>query len=179
MKKYIIGIDLGATCVKVGLVNAKNKILLKKKFATKIYCSKLKLIEAIIRAVEDLMREKKLDKKDILGIGMGLPGPIDSKEGIVQFFPNIPGWYRVPLKKIIQNRFNIPTFIDNDVNLMALAESKIGSGKNAKNIICLTLGTGVGGGIILEGRLYRGWKLSAGEIGHVPLNENGPVCNCG
>lgn len=179
MVRYIFGIDLGATYGKIGLVNWKNKILVKNKFATKDYLNKKDLIEAIVKIIKDILKQKKLCKKDILGIGMGLPGPIDSKNGIVHFFPNIAGWHNVPLKKIIQNKLGIPKFIDNDVNLMALAESRIGAGRGVKNIVCLTLGTGVGGGLILEGQLYRGWTLSAGEIGHVPLNENGPLCKCG
>ncbi|MCM8782588.1 MAG: ROK family protein, partial [Candidatus Omnitrophica bacterium] len=99
--------------------------------------------------------------------------------GIIHHLVNIKGFKKVPLKKLIEARTGIPTFLDNDVNVMTLGELYYGAGKGAKNLLCITLGTGVGGGIVIEGQLYRGSSLSAGEIGHMPLNERGPRCNCG
>ena len=104
---------------------------------------------------------------------------MDPIKGIVLFLPNIPGWENVQLKKILEKKLKIPTFIENDVNVIALGEWKFGAGKGTKNMICMTLGTGVGGGLILNDELYRGEGYAAGEIGHMPLNEEGPACNCG
>jgi glucokinase len=146
---------------------------------TKSFKKKESLIAAIVDSVKKIIRDNQLSKKNILGVGLGLPGPIDVRNGLVHFFPNIPGWKEVRLKNILERSLRLPVFLDNDANLMALAEYKLGAARGFKNAVCITLGTGVGGGIILDGRLYRGFSSSAGEIGHIPINENGPRCNCG
>ncbi len=180
MKHYTIGVDVGGTNIKLGLVDRSGVIVARAFLDTKsFYKRKTKLIDEIVGAIRDLIDEKKLVSKDILGIGLGLPGLIDSKRGIVNFLPNVPGWKNVPLKSIIQKKLYIPTFIDNDVNVITLGEWKFGAGKGYKNLMCMTLGTGVGGGLILNGSLYRGEGFVAGELGHMPLNEKGPDCNCG
>ena len=93
--------------------------------------------------------------------------------------PNIPGWKNVPLTRLMRDALHIPVFIDNDVNLITLGEWKLGAGQGCSNLVCITLGTGVGGGLILNNALYRGADFVAGEIGHMPLNEKGPECACG
>jgi len=114
-----------------------------------------------------------------MGIGFGLPGLINPESGIVTFLPNIAGWKKVPLKKIMEEKTGLKTFIDNDVNLVTLGEWQFGAGIGSKNLICMTLGTGVGSGLIFNGALYRGEGFVAGELGHMPLNEKGLSCNCG
>ena len=104
---------------------------------------------------------------------------IDFDKGVVQFVPNIAGWKNVALRDILNKKLGLPIYLDNDVNLIALGEWKFGAGKGVKNLVCMTLGTGVGGGLIFNNELYRGEGFSAGEIGHIPLNEQGPKCNCG
>jgi glucokinase len=108
-----------------------------------------------------------------------VPGPVDAKKGIVHFFPNIPGWREVGLKNILQKRIKIPVLLDNDAKVMTLAEWRLGRARNFDNVLCITLGTGVGGGLILSGKLHRGNDNAAGEVGHLPINELGPRCNCG
>ena len=180
MKHYTIGVDVGGTNIKLGLVGRSGRIVTRAFLDTKsFYKSKKKLINAIVGEIHDLIKEEKLVSKDILGIGLGLPGLIDSKRGIVNFLPNIPGWKNVPIKNIIHEKLRIPTVVDNDVNLITLGEWKFGAGKGYKNLMCMTLGTGVGGGLILNGALYRGEGFVAGELGHMPLNEKGPDCSCG
>ncbi len=180
MTYYTIGVDVGGTNIKLGLVNRSGMIVARSVLGTKNFSkSKRKLIDAVTEATTSLMRGNKLASKNILGIGLGLPGLIDSKRGVVHFLPNIPGWKNVPLKSIIQKKLRIPTFIDNDVNLITLGEWKFGAGKGYKNLMCMTLGTGVGAGLILNKALYRGEGFVAGELGHMPLNERGPSCNCG
>lgn len=176
--KFIIGIDVGGTNTKIGLIKGhaiKSKLVLK----TKQYFRKKDLLGAIIKETQNLLKENGLSKNDILGIGIGLPGAIDYKRGIVHYLPNIPGWKDVYLKRLMQQRCGIPTYIDNDVNLMALAELHYGYGKGKSNIVCITLGTGVGGGLVLEGRLYRGTNFAAGELGHIPVAIKGQYCSCG
>ena len=176
--KYIIGIDLGGTNLKSALLDFKYKILRKEVFNTQDFIKKERLIQAILDSIHRILKYKNLNKRQILGIGLGLPGPIDVKRGLVHFFPNIAGWKEVNLKNILEKRLGLPVSLDNDANLMSLAEFRMGAAKGSRNAVCLTLGTGVGGGIIIEGRLYRGSTYSAGEIGHLPINEEGPQCNC-
>jgi glucokinase len=127
----------------------------------------------------NLLEAAKIDQKNILGVGIGLPGLIDVKKGIVNTLPNIPGWNKFPLTKVLRKKLRFPVVLGNDVNLMTLGEWKYGAGRGVQNLVCLTLGTGVGGGLVLNNELYRGPGFAAGEIGHMPLNEDGPACKCG
>jgi glucokinase len=101
------------------------------------------------------------------------------ERGFVYFFPNIPGWKNTPLKALLEKRLKLPVFVDNDASVMALAEFEFGAGRGAKNVIALTLGTGVGGGLVIDGKLFHGPRYSAAEIGHLVINEDGPRCGCG
>ncbi len=180
MKKYSIGIDVGGTNIKFGLVDGFAKIVDRAHLSTENFTqSRKKLIEAIVGRIEYLIGKNNLKKNNILGIGFGLPGLINPPKGIVNFLPNIPGWKNIPLKNLIEKKLKIPVYLENDVNLITLGEWKYGAGVGCRNLICMTLGTGVGGGLILDGRLYRGEGFVAGEIGHMPLNAKGPACNCG
>ncbi|TBR16262.1 ROK family protein [bacterium] len=176
---YSVGIDLGGTNLKISLVDNRYKIKDKKILNTQNFVRKEELISAVVNSVNSLIQLNKLRKSDISGVGLGLPGPIDNKKGIVHFFPNISGWKNVKLVKILAAKLKLPVFIDNDANMMTLAEYRLGAARGARNAVCLTLGTGVGGGIIIEGRIFRGSINAGGEIGHMPVNEKGPKCNCG
>lgn len=176
---YAVGIDLGGTNTKLALISRQGRILAKERFFTRDYATKRSLITALIDKIEVILSLSNTSKRDILGIGIGLPGLIDNAEGTVHYLVNIPGWKNVPLAAIIGEHFNIPTFVDNDVNVATLAELKFGAGRGVKNLVCLTLGTGVGGGVVVNGELYRGATLSAGEVGHIPLERKGLRCNCG
>ena len=176
MRLCTIGVDVGGTNIKLGLVAPSGKIIAKTNLITKSYVHHPRhLIDALVAAIRALLLENGKTLKDIAGIGIGLPGLIDVPKGNVIFMPNIPGWKNIPLRRIIQTQLKLPVFIDNDVNLVALGEWKLGAGKGYKNLVCITLGTGVGGGLILDGALYRGEGFVAGEIGHIPLNEQGPA----
>ena len=178
-KNFIIGIDLGGTNLKAGLLDRNFKIRHRHTLATRRFLQKEGLISAIVCCVNKIIQGNGLRAADIGAIGIGLPGPVDAKNGIVHFLPNIPGWRRVRLKKILQDKLKLPVFLDNDVKVITLAEQKLGSAAHFRNSLCITLGTGVGGGLILGGSLYRGLDNAAGEIGHLPINESGPRCNCG
>lgn len=177
-KKYIAGIDLGATNIKAGLI-LTDRILAKVSLPTAGSPSRAGLINAICGQIDLLLKQAGISKKNLSGIGIGVPGPVDPIKGIVHYFPNIKGWHNVPLKNILREKTGLPVFIDNDANLMTLAEGRLGAAKGKKNVLGITLGTGVGGGILVNSRLYRGSSLNAGEIGHIPINEEGPPCACG
>ncbi len=178
-KKFIVGIDLGGTNLKIALLDLKYRIRHKEVLNTQRFTNKEGLISAIVDSVRKILKDRKLNRTSLLGVGLGLPGPIDYEKGIVHFFPNISGWKEVKLKTILERRLRLPVFVDNDAKVMCLAEYKLGAAKGSTNAICITLGTGVGGGLIINGKLYRGLSNAAGEIGHMPISENGPVCNCG
>ena len=177
-KRYILGVDLGATNIKLGLLD-RDRIILKQILPTKYFSSREELLSGLSQNLSRLLEKRKVSPKDVLGLGIGAPGPVDSRKGIVHYFPNIKGWRNVPLKQIMQKRSGFPVFVDNDANLMCLAETRVGAARGKRNVVAITLGTGVGGGIVIEGQLYRGASLAAGEIGHIPLSESGPKCNCG
>jgi glucokinase len=178
-KKFIIGVDLGGTNLKIALLDANYKIRDKKILNTSSFNKKESLISAIIASIDLILKDNRVKKSEILGVGLGLPGPVDNKKGIVHFFPNIPGWRKVSLKGILEKNLGLPVYIDNDAKLMCLAESRVGSARGFKNALCLTLGTGIGSGLIINSEIYRGRDNASGEFGHVPLNEKGPRCNCG
>lgn len=177
---YIIGLDLGGTNVKLALFKKKGKgIIRQQTFSTKKFPTQRRLFNKLVHSIEALISSSGLARRDILGVGVGVPGPVDHNRGKVYYFPNIAGWRNVPLRKMLEARLKISVSVDNDVNLMALAELKFGAARGAKNCLCLTLGTGVGGALILEGQIFRGSSSVAGEIGHVPIDLDGPHCNCG
>ncbi len=160
----IIGIDIGGTKCAVVLGNEKGEILKKEKFPTKDCNS---TIIEIIAAVE------KMGKFDAIGISCG--GPLDSERGIIMSPPNLPGWDNIEIVKILKEKFNVPVFLKNDADACSLAEWKFGAGRGAENMIFLTFGTGLGAGLILNGRLYSGACDMAGEVGHIRLADFGPV----
>jgi len=178
-KSSIIGIDLGGTNLKCALLDSNLRIRAKNYFSTKSFVNKLKLIQGIADSINSFILRQGISRNSVSGVGIGLPGPVDTFKGVVHFLPNIPGWREVGLKKILERKTALPVFIDNDAKLMALAEYSAGQAKKYTNALCLTLGTGVGGGLIINGSLYRGSDNAAGEIGHVPINEKGPLCPCG
>jgi glucokinase len=178
-KNIILAIDVGGTNLKIGVLNCSYKIIYKETVKTRLFKNKLELIDAIAALIDKIMRQRSIKKAAVLGLGIGVPGPVDSREGIVHFLPNIPGWREVPLKKLLEKRLRMRVFVDNDAKVMTLAEQTLGAARRFRNCLCLTLGTGVGGGLILEGKLYRGSDNASGEIGHLPINEVGPRCNCG
>ena len=180
MVKNRIGIDVGGTNVKIALVNEKGQIIYSNSVPTRAEMGYEYTVNNIKQAIYDLMKETKLEPKNIEGIGFGFPGQVDYKAGIVRNAPNIPGWVEVPIAKLIEDEFHIPTRVDNDVRCAALGELKYGAGKGCENLICITVGTGIGSGLIVNGKLVRGASNAAGEIGHIKLQmQDGPICGCG
>lgn len=179
-KKYKIGVDVGGTNVKVALVDKEGNIVYSDTVPTRAEMGYEYTISNMIKAIHDVMKESKVAKELVEGIGFGFPGQIDCDNGIVRLAPNIPGWVNIPIADIVSKEFGIPVKVDNDVRCAALAELNFGAGKGAVNMICITVGTGIGSGLIVNGKLVRGVSNAAGELGHIKLQmENGPLCGCG
>lgn len=175
-----IGIDVGGTNVKIALVDGEGKIIYSNSVPTYAQMGYEYTVNNIKQAIRDLMKETNTDAKEIEGIGFDFPGQVDYKTGVVKLAPNIPGWINVPIAQMIEEEFNIPTRIDNDVRCAALGELKFGAGKGCENFVCITVGTGIGSGLVINGQLVRGAANAAGEIGHIKLQMNGgPICGCG
>ena len=175
-----IGIDVGGTNVKIALVDDKGKIIYSNSVPTYAQMGYEYTVNNIKQAIKDLMRETNTKTTDIQGIGFDFPGQVDYKTGVVKLAPNIPGWVNVPIAKMIEDEFHIPTRIDNDVRCAALGELKFGAGKGCENFVCITVGTGIGSGLVINGQLVRGAANAAGEIGHIKLQmHDGPICGCG
>ena len=179
MKRSAIGVDIGGTTVKLGLVDTRGKIILKDVFPTTQGKTRAALLEGMAQHIRAMILKAGAKGFHVSGVGVGAPGPIDTRRGFVYFFPNIPGWKNTFLTKLLSAKLKIPVRVDNDANAMALGEVTFGAGRNTKNAIALTLGTGVGGGMVIDGKLFAGATFSAAEIGHIIINENGPRCGCG
>ncbi len=172
--KTIVGLDLGGTFIKVGLVSEKGKILKKEQLPTLGEKGRKVVLSQMEKGISFALK----GEKDILGIGIGTPGLVD-KEGKIFSAPNLPDWDNLPIRKIFRDKFHLLVVVENDVNTITSGEYIYGAGKGYKNIICITLGTGLGGGMVLDGKLFRGSSLSAAEIGHISICYDGPKCNCG
>ena len=177
--KYYVGIDFGGTGIKVGIIDENGKILIKDSFVTDPQKSGDEIVKHIAECTQKVMDDSKLPQENILGIGIGSPGLLNPETGQLKIVTNIPNLNDIYLTKGISDYLNKPAFLDNDVNTMSLGEFYYGSGKGKKNVIALTVGTGVGGGIILNGELYRGTTFTAGEIGHMSIDRDGKYCSCG
>ncbi|MCB9209044.1 MAG: ROK family protein [Ignavibacteriales bacterium] len=174
--KYAIGVDLGGTKIKLGIVTSEGRIVKKDSIPTLANEGVDKSISQIKKGISNLL---KGNKNLISGIGIGSPGVVSLKKGTVENPPNLPGWGKVHLGRIISKEFSLPTFVENDANAAAIGELIYGKGKKLNSFIMITLGTGVGGGIIYDKKLFRGDLGGAGEIGHLTIDINGPKCNCG
>ncbi|MBI3005448.1 MAG: ROK family protein [Ignavibacteriales bacterium] len=175
--RFAIGVDFGATTVKTGLVSSAGKILYQNKLPTNGHSGPSAVIKQIEASVRDAL--SRADGKKTAGIGIGSPGVVDD-HGVVKSPPNIPQWDEVPLARTIGKIFPRHRIkVENDANAAAIAESRFGAGKKYPNFLFVIWGTGVGGGIILNNRIYRGPTGGAGEIGHISIDYNGAECNCG
>lgn len=174
----VIGIDIGGTSIKGALVNSNGEVL--HRFAMDV--DKNKPGEEEIEKFSNLMLNsiKEYDPNiKVEGIGIGMPGLLDMDKGVVITSPNLPGWNNLPLGTILSKKTGLPVYLNNDANVAALAEARFGSGKEYKNMIMLTLGTGVGGGIIIDNKLYDGHKHMGAELGHMVIRVGGNKCGCG
>ena len=177
MISVFIGIDLGGTNLKSVLLDSNGCLLAEKECLTPKKSSEL--IPAIIKLSSELCAGLEAVAYQKVALGIGIPGIFDVSQGVVSQMVNLPGWEGVPLAQNLARELGLPVFIDNDVNVMAIGEQKFGSAQNVQDVLCITLGTGVGGAWILNGTIYRGVSYAAGEIGHMNLIQNGLQCGCG
>lgn len=182
MKKYTVGVDIGGTkCAAVlGKGSAAESeiiefILDKEKIPTTFQDGPEGMIEQIFQMVETLLLRNHVELDEIVGIGISCGGPLDHEKGVILSPPNLMGWDHVEIVKMFEERFQVPCFLENDANAGALAEYLFGAAKGCKNVIFLTYGTGMGAGLILDGKLYHGTNDMAGEAGHIRLTSIGPV----
>ena len=175
-EKYAVGVDLGGTNTKIGIVSDKGKLVKSISIKTEADCGPKTVIANIIKGVETIISKNKLK---IQGIGIGCPGVVSIKKGIVENAPNLPGWKNVKLGPIIKEKFSYRVHLENDANAAAIGELMFGAGKKFDSFVMVTLGTGVGGGIVFNKKIFRGEFGAAGEIGHISIDVNGPKCNCG
>jgi len=179
-ERVYAGIDIGATHIKSGLVDRKGNVLLKEQRPTLADKGPEPLLHLVANIGESLMLHAAEEGYDVPWLGIGTPGTVDFKTGrVVGMSPNIAGWKGAAIGEFIRERLNMPVWVDNDVNAVALAEHRFGAGVGYDSLVCVAVGTGVGGGLVIGGKLWRGSSYAAGEIGHVPIDPDGPLCRCG
>jgi glucokinase len=182
MKKYALGLDIGGT--KCAVVLGKGEIpadspegfiIDKISFPTEQARGWQAVMKDFFAACNEILARNRITSADLISIGISCGGPLSSEEGAIFSPPNLPDWDGVPIVKILTEKYGVPVYLQNDANACALAEWRFGAGKGYKNLIFLTFGTGMGAGLILDGRLYAGTNDMAGEVGHIRLAEDGPV----
>ncbi|MTI79670.1 MAG: ROK family protein [Firmicutes bacterium] len=178
LQEVYLGLDVGGTNIAGALVDKEGIIVKQVKLPTRAREGQDVVVSQMCRAITLLLGHAEQNEFYVQGIGMGIPGPVSVKEGISLHSPNL-FWDNVPIRDIIQQQFSLPVAMDNDVRCAAIGEKFFGAGKVAKDVICVTLGTGVGSGIFINNHLFRGFRDIAGEIGHITMNPRGPKCNCG
>lgn len=174
--RVAIGVDLGGTHLRIGLIDETGKILRKIKKGVREKSS----VESFFEQLALLIREAAGDRlPNLAGIGLGLPGICDPKKGIVYQLPHYPDWKEVPAVALLSKTFSCPVFLDNDANMAAVGEHWLGAAQDLQSFIMLTLGTGIGGGLFLNGKIWCGDEGFAGEVGHMTIEKEGRPCACG
>jgi glucokinase len=180
MEKLLCGVDLGGTKLSVGLVNPDGTVYDKITVYDHVGKKEEAVVEQITRLIWQLITSNNLKEEDLAGIGMGFPGHVRYKEGITITSSNLKGFKNFPLRESLTKNFSVPVILDNDANAQAFCEFKYGSGKGYDTVIFLTISTGIGAGIIIDRKLYRGMTGTAGEFGHTIINPDSDlVCTCG
>lgn len=182
-EQFIVGVDLGGTNIAAGAMPTDGTREIAMRIGpTRADEGSAAVVERIVRMVEDVIEQTRAEtgaeRSDFLGVGIGSPGPLDRARGIIIVTPNL-GWKNFPLRDEVGSRVNLPASLDNDANCATLGEWWCGAAKGGRNVIGMTIGTGIGGGLILDGKLYHGSSDAAGEIGHTTIDSTGRRCKCG
>lgn len=178
-EKPVVGIDLGGTKILAGVVDAHGKIIGQAKRATKPEGGAESVVNRMAKTVREAIKAAGLEVGDIAAVCSCAPGTIDADRGVVRFAPNLQNWENVPLAGLLGDALKLPAFIENDVNLGTLGEHVLGAGQGISSLVGIFVGTGIGGGLVLNGELWGGWRGGAGEVGHTVVLAEGPVCGCG
>ncbi|MBI2863060.1 MAG: ROK family protein [Chloroflexi bacterium] len=176
-KDLVIAIDLGGTRIRAALVNSAGQVLDRRSTLTLADEGRDRVVERIILIATTII--KRVGVEHLSAVGIGAPGPLDFRTGVIISAPNLSGWHEVPLKDILQSSLGLPVAVGNDANLAALGEATYGGGRGSKNLIYITVSTGIGGGVIVEGKLLLGERGLAAEVGHMSIEAFGPACGCG
>ena len=179
MSELIVGVDLGGTNTKTAVVTRDRRVLAKDSRPSQAEGGPDAVMRVMVESIDAALKQAGASRSDVLAAGFGAPGPMNWQTGIVYCPPNLPGWKDVPLAAEMQKRLGFPCFVDNDANVACYGEFWLGAGQGAENVVLLTLGTGVGGGIVVFGQLLRGIDGTAGEIGHLKVMRGGRLCGCG
>jgi len=178
MGTFAIGVDLGGTNLRIAAVDGNGKVLEKITTSTEVVRGRDRVIDEMCAAIQQTAVKFRAGR-ELAGIGIGVPGIIEMQTGMVRESPNLPGWQDYPVREEIETRLRTTVILENDANAAALGESWLGAAAGVEDMCMLTLGTGVGGGVVLNGRVWRGMTGMAGELGHVNVAPDGPRCNCG
>lgn len=178
-QKPVLAVDIGGTTIRLGLISTRGKILAGEHIPTIAAEGPEAVIDRIISATNQFLQSHRINPSQLHSICIAAAGSIDIENGIVTMSPSLPGWIDIPLRSRIEATYSITTFMLNDASAATLAEHKLGAGKSLANLVYITVSTGIGGGIIIDNSLYSGTSGGAGDIGHMTIDVNGPVCNCG
>ncbi len=175
----VLTVDLGGTQIRVAIVSMRGRIMAKESYPTVAAEGPESVIGRILSAIDGLLEGKSGAASLPDSISLAAAGAVDYENGIITVSPNLPGWHNIPLRDVVGEKYGLETFLINDASAAALGEYRFGAGKGVDNLIYLTVSTGIGGGIIINGELYTGASGSAGELGHMTIDVNGPACSCG
>ncbi len=175
---YAIGVDLGGTKILTALVDATGRVVHRARVPTP-RSGPAGVVEAIAGTVDEVLRSAEVKLREVRGLCVGAPGPLDPRTGVVYEPPNLPGWHDVPLAALLGTRLRMAAHVENDANAAAVGEWWIGAGRGVSDLVYMVVGTGIGGGIIIGDVLLQGVSGTAGEVGHMTIDVNGPRCGCG
>jgi len=175
----ILALDVGGTKILTAIISNEGQVMAREYCLTLADEGPEAVINRIFSAIDHLLNQRGMNLPQLYGISIAAAGAIDSEKGLITSSPHLPGWHDVPFRDIAKEKYKVNTFLINEASAAALGEHQFGVGQGVNNLILLTVGTGIGGGIIINGRLYSGVSGSAGEIGHMVVDVNGPRCSCG
>ena len=179
MQEVVLAIDLGGTKIIAAVISHQGQIMARESYLTLAEEGPQPVIDRIFSATDHLLGVSDIDPSQLHSISIASAGAVDFEQGVVTSSPNLPGWRDIPLRDMVSRKYRVKTFLINDASAAALGEHQFGAGKGVNNLIYLTVSTGIGGGIIIDGKLYLGPSGSAGEVGHMTIDVNGPECSCG
>ncbi len=179
MARYFVGVDLGGTNIKAGLLDEQARVVSRLSIPAQVDRGPEQVIGNIVSAAESAISQAGVDRRSVAGVGIGSPGPMSHRRGLVINPGNLPCLKNTPLRDIVRERTGLPTTLENDANAAAFGEYWAGAGRGVTDLVMYTLGTGVGGGVIVEGRLLRGFFENGAELGHIIVQPGGRTCSCG
>ena len=178
-ERPVLVVDLGGTKIITAIISHKGEMIAREYHPTLADEGVQPVIERILSGIDHLIKQSNISLSQLSAISIAAAGVIDIKNGVITESPNLPGWRNIPLRGVVEEKFKVTTLLINDADAAALGEHHFGAGKGLNNVVLLTLGTGIGGGIVINGKLYIGSPGSAAEIGHMIIEVNGPRCKCG